>query len=63
MDSSIMNKTILAAVILVAAAFAGVMIVGDDTDAATYTQVVYKIDDNNVKAVAISGSEFVVMSP
>ena len=58
-----MNKTILAAAILAMAAFAGVMVVGDDTDAATFTQVVYKIDNSNVKAVAISGSEFVVLSP
>lgn len=47
MDSSIMNKTILAAVVLMAAAFAGVMIVGDDTDAAAQdiTTVVYKVGD------------------
>lgn len=47
MDSSIMNKTILAAVVIMAAAFAGVMIVGDDTDAAAQdiTTVVYKVGD------------------
>ena len=42
MDSSIMNKTILAAVVLMAAAFAGVMIVGDDTDADTFCEQIQK---------------------
>lgn len=45
MKSSIMNKTILAVAILTMAAFAGVMIVGDDTDAAegVYT-ITYSYD-------------------
>ena len=42
-----MNKTILAVAVLAMAAFAGVMIVGDDTDAAEspITTVVYKVGD------------------
>lgn len=42
MKSSIMNKSILAVAVLVMAAFAGVMVVGEDTDAAGET-VTYKV--------------------
>ncbi len=45
-----MNKTILAAAILAMAAFAGVMIVGDDTDAADAEQffVTYTVDGKTI---------------
>ena len=50
MKSSIMNKTILAAAILAMAAFAGVMVVGDDTDAADAEQffVTYAVDGKTI---------------
>lgn len=64
MKSSIMNKTILAAVILVAAAFAGVMIVGDDTDADTPTSytITYKgelgiVTQTGVDTISLKGPD------
>lgn len=63
MDSSIMNKTILAAAILMAAAFAGIMIVGDDTDAAAgdglgqYT-VTYSFDGSSIVKKMDTGDTF-----
>lgn len=58
MKSSIMNKTILAAAILAMAAFAGVMIVGDDTDAAGVApnKVVYQIGDYVFEYPVVDGS-------
>lgn len=62
MKSSIMNKTILAVAVLAMAAFAGVMVVGEDTDAAeetAITKVVYKIGDYSFEYPVADGS-FVV---
>ena len=63
MDSSIMNKTILAAVVIMAAAFAGVMIVGDDTDAegaaptpVAPNKVVYQIGVYSFEYPIVDGS-------
>ena len=59
MKSSIMNKTILAAAILAMAAFAGVMIVGDDTDAdtpVTPIKVVYQIGVYSFEYPIVDGS-------
>ena len=55
-----MNKTILAVAILTMAAFAGVMIVGDDTDAegesVAPTKVVYQIDVYSFEYPIVDGS-------
>ena len=50
---------------MVVAAFAGIVLIDDEADAtpAEFTQVVYKIDDNNVKADPVSGDTFVAKSP
>lgn len=59
-----MNKTILAAVVLMAAAFAGVMIVGDDTDADTPTSytITYKgelgiVTQTGVDTISLKGPD------
>lgn len=59
-----MNKTILAAVVLIAAAFAGVMIVGDDTDADTPTSytITYKgelgiVTQTGVDTISLKGPD------
>ncbi|MBQ8372685.1 MAG: InlB B-repeat-containing protein [Candidatus Methanomethylophilaceae archaeon] len=58
-----MNKTILAAVVLIAAAFAGVMIVGDDTDALA-TSIEYKVgDESTVRTFGAEATTFVAPTP
>ena len=57
--------TIAIAAIFMVAAFAGIAMVDDEADAepAAFTQVVYKIDENNVKADTVTGDTFVAKSP
>lgn len=53
------------AAMLMAASFAGIVVFDDEADAepAAFTQVVYKIDENNVKADMVTGDTFVAKSP